>query len=369
MITILYDGWPLVYQPNSPEALHLLALLHSRPPGVQALVALPGEPPPWLPPSEVIAHVLPTNDALRARLVWEQRTLPNLCRRVGAALLHLTSSHPPLFGATASVVSPCILDEAPYPPGFRERSLNERLRAAFSQGGMARLGGLFWPSDLPDLGGTAPVYPLPPVVYPEFTTGGTAQDDGLAVEKLDLPQSYVLYHGPSDEETLRRLLSAWSWVVGALGNAFPLLALGLGEEGRERLSSLATAYPLGETVRSLSALTPDTLAIVYRHGAALFHPATEPPWGGSVRMALTSGTPVVSIEDRRTDALVGPAAYLAQIDDTRALGAALITVLVEEGVAEQLSKAGRERTSSWSLLQPFGQRLLAAYINILERPK
>jgi glycosyltransferase involved in cell wall biosynthesis len=82
-------------------------------------------------------------------------------------------------------------------------------------------------------------------------------------------------------------------------------------------------------------------------------------------MALSSGIPVVSIEDSRTDALVGPAAYLAQPDDPRALGAALITVLVEGGVAERLSQAGRERTASWSL-QAFAEALSKAYAKILE---
>jgi len=43
MLPILYDGWSLLYEPNAPAALHLLALLASLPSEVEAHLALPGE--------------------------------------------------------------------------------------------------------------------------------------------------------------------------------------------------------------------------------------------------------------------------------------------------------------------------------------
>jgi glycosyltransferase involved in cell wall biosynthesis len=185
-------------------------------------------------------------------------------------------------------------------------------------------------------------------------------------EALDLPEAYVIYHGPPDESALRTLLDAWSWVADPLGDAYPLLAIGLGEAGRERLMGLSSEYGLGETVRSLPALPTSALGLIYRRGAALFQPLEDPPWGGPVRLALASGMPVVSFESELMSAMVGPAAYLVKAGDTRGIGAALITILVEEEVSGKLAQAARRRVSTWSL-PAFSGGLAQAYQDILEK--
>jgi glycosyltransferase involved in cell wall biosynthesis len=183
---------------------------------------------------------------------------------------------------------------------------------------------------------------------------------------LDLPEAYVLYHGSPHERVLRDLLSAWSWIADPLGESYPLLAIGLGEAGRDRLASLADEYGLGDTVRSLPGLPPQALGVIYRRSAALLHPLMDPPWGGPVRLALASGVPVVSFESEPMSALVGPAAYLVKAGDTRLLGAALITVLVEEGVSQKLAQAGRQRAGTWSP-SAFADGLAQAYESILKK--
>lgn len=328
--------------------------------GFQGLLALPGEPPAWLPPV-ADSRVLFTANTPRDRLLWEQRILPQLRREWRATLLHLTSPNPPLFGPAVNVVSPCGFSEIQRGGGF-----SSRLRQAVSQGGMARLAGLFWPDDLPDPKGMGPVYRLPPAIPPIFLEPNSMPDSGRLAESLELPEAYVLYHGPAEETALRRLLSAWSWVAGSVGEAYPLLAVGLDEGGRERLAVLAAGYELGETVQALPWMPPQTLGIVYQRSAALLHPGAESPWGGPVRLAMASGKPVVSRVSEQMDALVGPAAYLVKGDDTRALGAALITVLVEEEIAERLSEAGRQRAEGWSL-EAFAQGLSAAYLDIISK--
>ena len=40
-LRVLYDGWSLAFAPNSPQALHLLALLAHLPPEVQPRVTVP----------------------------------------------------------------------------------------------------------------------------------------------------------------------------------------------------------------------------------------------------------------------------------------------------------------------------------------
>jgi len=339
-----------------------MAILSCHLDGIQTLLALPAAPPDWLA-IEAHTHVLPVANSPRGRLAWEQRTLPGLRQRLGAALLHLTSPNPPMFSSALSVVSP-----GAFATNFQGGDFASRLRQAVSQGGMAHLRGLLWPDDLPPPPETGPLYRLPPVVPPKFLLAGSPEEDIRQTGALDLPETYVLYHGPSDEKSLRRLLDAWSWVADSLGQAYPLLALGLGQTGRERLASLAAEFSLGETVRSLPILPPGSLAAIYRLSAALFHPLMDPPWGGPVRLALASGTPVASFESELMNALVGPTAYLVPHGDARLLGAALITILVDEGVAQKLAQAGRQRAATWSL-PAFAAGLAQVYQDLLTKVK
>jgi hypothetical protein len=73
---------------------------------------------------------------------------------------------------------------------------------------------------------------------------------------------------------------------------------------------------------------------------------------------------VVGIEERATAALLGPAGYLIPQDDLRRLGAAVITVIVEEQVAESLSQAAIQRASNWQK-QAFVNRLAQVYSRVL----
>ncbi len=360
MIKVLYDGWTVVYQPNSPPAIHLLNLLEQRHPEVQAVVALPGEPPEWLP-GEVQAHVLPTPDTPGARLAWEQRQLPRLAVLLGAQLLHLTTATPALFSSLPVVLSPAEFP-APKPKGF-----SSRLREALAGGGLTRLGGLFWPVELesqPPQGNAAPLFHLPPEPFPDIGSGeapGASQPVAL-----DLPEAYILYHGPCGEAALHHLLAAWSWACGPVGEYHPLLLLGLDEKARQRLPSLADDYVCQGTLRPLPVMHPGAIPALVRGCSAVFHPAPLAAWGGAARLALAYGRPLVAAETPRSVALAGPAAYLAPEGDSRALGAALLTVIVEEQVAQALGEAGLQRAAGWDN-RSFGQALFAAYQAVLSR--
>ena len=370
MLTILYDGWSLVRQPNSPAALHLLALLLHSPPEARALVALPGLPPPWLSeaalwlPHSASIHIQPTPDSDSARLIWEQRTLSKLVRELDADLLHLISATPSLFSPPVTVVSP-----AEYGAGQDEKPAGPvaRLRDALAQGGMARVRGLLWPADLPAPTPSSPIYTLPPLVHPAFLrqSAPLPGDDSA----LELPETYILYHGPQSPRALRRLLAAWSWAAGSIGTYYPLLLLSWDSPRREQFSALLEEYQLGETVRVLPPMPPEAAAALYRGCTALFQPAPISIWGEPVRLALASAKPVVAVESLLADALVGPAAYLVPVDAgdpgaARALGAALITVVVEENVSEELSKAARQRATAWRNAG-FAQHLLEVYQAVL----
>jgi glycosyltransferase involved in cell wall biosynthesis len=348
---VLLDGWPLIYHPDGLAAGHLLTLLTSQPEGVEAVLALPGEPPEWLA-GKFNLVTQPVQDSVRWRLVWEQRKLPALAKELHADLVHLSGAAPALFTSVPNLLSPVDVDEP-----VRSTGVYPRLHQAFSAGGMRRLGGLVWPSDLPAPTGGTPVFlvsPAPPFGW--FTDHGEPED----IRRLDLPDTYVLYHGPSRPAELRSLLEAYGWVAGSVGENYPLLILGLDEAGRQHLSGLLPDYDLLECVHALPLVSPFSIPWLYWKCSVLFHPATIAPWGNPLRNALTFGKPVVAGETALSDALVGPAAYLVALERPRELGAALLTVIVEEELASQLGSEGMRRAAGWQT-ESFRQELGEVY--------
>lgn len=367
-LTILYDGWSLARQPNSPAALHLVELLELLPADVRAIVALPGRTVDPLP-AQIETHLLIMPDNPSARLKWEQRTLSGLARELNAQGIHLTSGNPALFASTPSILSPTGFAANPLEPKDSDlrRSIASRLREALGQGGRSRVSGILWPDDLPKPHDNVPLVSLPPVVHPAFSESRSGSKDDIS--SLDLPETYVLYHGPYKLSDLQRLLRAWTWAVGAIGEYYPLLLIGMGKSGRENLELLHDVYELGETVRALPEMSHSGLVWLYQNCSALFHPVPISPWGSPVRMALACGKPVVALESPLADALVGPAAYLvpgseSEVNCDRALGAALLTVVVEESVANALSETAHQRVDSWRSAD-FTTALLAAYQQII----
>ncbi len=350
---VLYDGWPLVREPDSPPARHLLAILAHLPANVTPVLALPETPPPWLAIAPGVTHVAPVSNTPAARFLWEQRDLPRLRKLLGAALLHLTSSGAPLLHGEKVVVSPaghsqCRADS---------KGMAARLRNAVAQGGMTQAGAVCWPHDLPTPSDPARYVLLPPVVHPVF--GPRNAPTTLELPGIPPLDDFVLYHGPQDEQTLRIALKTWTWVVGPLGDAHPLLMWGLADNARQIARRLAQEYKLEETVQIPPAAFPGALADVYRQAAALLHPAEVSPWGGPVRRALACGVPIVGVDTPHTSALVGPAAYLASAVP-RDLGAGLLSIIVREDVGAQLREAALQRAAGWAGLN-FGQKLGEVY--------
>lgn len=361
---VLFDGWPILYQPNGPASMHLLAVLAQFPDKIEPLVALPGEPPGWFPRVDTLVH--PTANDSRSHLSWEQRVLPGMLAETGAQLLHVMGPNSPLLGSQRGVFSPTgfDFDRALGSPSRQKSGFVARLREALGRGGLSRVRAILWPSDLPKPRAQHTIMPLPPCVHPDSTLTQGSNGGSGAIDELQLPETYILYHGPHQPTDLQRLIAAWSWAAGPIGVYYPLLVLGLDQAARTQLSQLVSTYELEETIISLPDVSPQAVAHLYRACSALFHPAPVSPWGGPVRQALACGRPVVALENPLTDAMVGPSAYLVPAGDMRKVGAALITSIVEEDVAQSLSQSARQHAASWRS-HTFKAELEAAYRNLL----
>jgi hypothetical protein len=351
-VSILYDGRPLVDNPNSPAALHLLALLETTA-GLDktAAVALPGESRHGLPPAAQV-YTLPNPSG--SIFQWEQRLVPGLANRLGVDWVHSVGAGAALLGRQRALYSPAGWVAAPQLGG----GLRRRVSQAMGQGGQARARWL-WPEDLPAPPRPNRLFtPLPPTApqcfYEEHGGCGPTRLDGLS-----LPQAYVLAHTPEDEVSLQAVLKAWTWVAPAMGEYYPLVMVGLSETGRRRFDHLVAAYQLSGTARPAPPLSLSSLAALYQGCSLLFHPGPTSVWGDPLYLGLAAGCPIVSGDTPAVASVVGQAAYLASATDARQLGAAVLSVLVEESLAEQLRAAARRRAQSWGGFD-------AAYLAVLE---
>ena len=355
---ILYDGWPLLREPNSPAARHLLTIVARLPEGVQATFALPDEAPKWLAGAADF-RLISAGNRQEGRARWEQRTLPKIAKEIDAAAIHSTSSAAPLVSETPVIISPAGFGAMnKEPSGF-----GERLRTALGQGGMARGARILWPSDLPVAIKSDRVITVPPITHPNYSPVPFGEQESPNIPGVELPETYSMYHGPGTEAALRDLLQAWTWAAGPIGEYYPLVLLGLNDRDNERAEQLAAEMKLADNIRILPPIDPQYLVGLYQNCSALYHPAGISPWGDPVRHGMACGIPVAAWEGAESNALAGPAAFLVERGDLRSFGAAMISVVVKDSLREQLSEKAVERSRVWREGQ-FASRLGEIYRDI-----
>ncbi len=333
---ILYDGWPLAHAPLSPAANHLRQLLAAAPADVELLLALPAAVSEELP-ARVQAHQATGRD----RGDWEQNRLQALAAEHSAAAIHTTARAASLLGKVPTLVSPAEYNDAG----------RSRMAAAQAHGGLARAR-LLWPSDLPAPAHSGALTTLPPCV----------SLDAQAVLPAHTPAEYVLYHGSGQPEALLPLLKAWTWAAGSIGELYPLLIAGLDPQQDAWLQAQLPIFDLQDDVQVVHP-TPTELHALIQNCTALVHPEPPPAWGSSLRQALACGKAVVALQEPLTEAMVGSAAYLAAAGDTRSLGAAILTVVVEEGVRAGLEQQAAQKSASWDA-GAFEAALKAVYLEL-----
>jgi hypothetical protein len=331
-VRILYDGWPLAYEPLSAGAWHMRTLLALKPEGVDAVLAMPTEPQAGLNPGVRMAF-----EHTHDQGEWEQRILPRFAQEAQAHI-H-TTGLASLFGKARTFASRA--------DGESQRG---RLAEAQGRGGLERAVTL-WPQDLPAPRGARL---LPPSVFPEF--GGQSG----VLSKLNLPDEYILVHGVPDETAAMQLLESWTWAAASVGEFYPLVIVGLSGKMRTFIQARLPEFHVEGSVRLLEILQPQELPAIYQASTAIAHVGKPAVWGNGLRHALAVGKALVAQDDEYAQGIVGAAGYLLPPKDLRGYGAAMITVVVDEKAREKLEDAARAQAARWRP-QAFTEELLKAY--------
>lgn len=337
-VSVWISALPLRSTFGAPAAQHLIELAGALAgqSQLQAVLAGPGDPPIELRPGLLWESVqVPETEWQRLR--FEQSWLPDAAARRGADLLLVPQDAVPLRSDV-----PLAALAAPLEPD-RPRSLMGRIRFAVGQAGGRGVPNL-WLDDLP---GGRPNDPrkvvLPPVVDGSFrpAPGG---EKGSHPSGGELPDEYVLALGERLPEALM-LIASWTWVEASLGDLYPLVLLQSQPEHEEPLRERAYELDVSDTVHVLPAASVEELPFLMRGASALLHSGRTSS-GQELRWAMACGLPIAAMQSIEAASIAGEAAYLTEQGDTRALGAACLTLLVEtDQVARPLRDKGLMRAT------------------------
>jgi len=272
---------------------------------------------------------------LLALEAWE---LPRRAAQAGAEALYCPDSRAPLSSPIPVVVALSARHE-------RVSSVTGRIRRAVGQAGLRGTAALLWPRDLPQSSHTHPATrAMPPFVGPGFVPT-IASTDAERRARHGLKVGYSLAFCTTDDE-LRTLFAVWSWVAAAVGDDYPLVILGRSHRSKEQRGIESIAGRTSGGSRRIDGVSLEELAALYR-GADVFLHAGQTDTGQELRWALACGLPVAGMETPEVSSVVGEAGYLVRPPDTRALGAACLSLIVEPALSETLKQKGLERAMAY----------------------
>jgi glycosyltransferase involved in cell wall biosynthesis len=376
---IVINGWFAVHDAHTGSGQYLRALLEWLPRvapehDYHLVVPQAGPATPALPEGAAYQqHPLRCGASHLAKVRFEQWQFPRACARLKADLAHVPYWAPPLASPAPIVVTihdiiPLLMPE--YRRG-RGAALYTSLVTAAARGvSLALTDSQASAKDiqehlrLPAEKVRAIYLAASPAYQP---TGDWRVDDPIR-EKYGLPEGYVLYFGGFDRrKNLRALLSAWTWPAGAIGESYPLVIAGQlptpDGEMFEDLPALAQELKIAETVKFIGPVAEADKPALYRAATVFAYPSRYEGFGLPPLEAMASGVPVVTTTGGSLPEVVENAGYLLPPDDTRNMGAAIITVVVEPQVHDDLRQRGLAQAKKFSW-EKTARETAAAYASI-----
>lgn len=380
---IALNGW-FWDQPHTGSGQylrHLLDALHRLAPDLRLTLVIPAHMRTLddLPP---LIDVLPVGGRFSGNLgkvLFEQRGFPRALARLRADLAHVPYWAPPLRSPIPVVCS--VLDVIPLAlPEYRAGLLN-RLYTSLVTAATRGVAQVITISQASQRDITAQIG-VPPeriavtylaanrAFHPE---GDRAGDEAVRARYgLDDAREYVLYLGSYNaHKNLSLLLAAYTYVAQGAGPDVPLVLAGHtpGTWGTRRFPDLpayVAELGLGDSVRWIGPVEEGDKATLYRLASVFAFPSRYEGFGLGPLEAMASGTPVVACNVSSIPEVTGDAAFLVETTDAKAMGGAILALLVQPDYARQVANRGlaRAREFSW---RKTAEGTLAAYEQALAR--
>lgn len=310
----------------------------------------------------VCSSRLPTINP-RVRIPWEQFYAPWLLSRNGASLFHGTLNVAPFFAPVPTVITIHDLAFIRFPYTFRAYNrtyldLATRLSArraarilAVSENTKREVVGLLGvPAErvvVTHDAARAHFRPPDPSALADFRA------------RRGLPEQFVLYVGTLEpRKNLVTLLEAYSRVIRSC--QVPLLVGGgkgwLYSEVFRRLDELG----LRERVNFVGYLEEEELPLWYAAATMFVFPSIYEGFGMPPLEAMSCGTPVVTSNSSSLPEVVGDAGITVPPTDADALAGAIVRLLRDASLREELRERGLRRAAAFSW-RATAERTLAVY--------
>jgi glycosyltransferase involved in cell wall biosynthesis len=200
-------------------------------------------------------------------------------------------------------------------------------------------------------------------VSPVFLRTPSSEDEAR-LRPLSLKPGYILSVGAADRrKNLAGLLDAYR-LLGRSGTTPPLAIVGGASGDAFDLAAEVRMRDLGSQVRLLGRVPDDLLATLYSHAALLAFPSLYEGFGLPVVEAMAAGTPVVTSQVSSLPEIAGDAALLVDPLSPNALKDAMRRILEDKNLRADLIRKGRVRVKQFSP-ETHGDRLADLYRRVL----
>lgn len=172
-----------------------------------------------------------------------------------------------------------------------------------------------------------------------------AERDAAVKAKYALPDDFALYLGGFDRrKRVDVALQAYTYVGRAQGEETPLIIAGRepawGMPIFPDLRQAAQRLKVEPYVRWIGAVDEADKPSLYRLARVFVFPSIYEGFGLPVIEAMACGTPVVASDIPVMREITGSAAYLVKPEDARAMGGALIALLIQDPLREEQIQRG-----------------------------
>jgi len=374
---IAFNGW-FWDQPNTGSGQYiryLLTNLRRVAPDLQMTMVMPPHNPS---PTDLPANVavIPTRGGSGnlGKVLFEQRSYPQAVKQSGADIAHVPYWGPPLSSPARLITS--ILDVIPvalpeYSSGFRAR-LYTALVSAASRGNAhiitisnAAKADIVKYLALPEESITTTYLAADEAYHPRMG----AERDAAVRAKYDLPDQFVLYMGGFDiRKQVNELLLAYTYVGQAEGDNIPLVIAGRepqwGTPMFPDLRKYADELKITDYIRWIGFVDEADKPSLYRLADVFVYPSMYEGFGLPVLEAMASGTPVVANDVSSIPEVTGDAAFLVGEGNARAMGGAIIALLLQQPFRESMINQGLARATNFSWRKT-AKETLAVYEKVM----
>jgi len=302
------------------------------------------------------------------RIVWEQCVLPQLIVRLRFDVFHSPAYVLPVVCPCRSVVT--VLDAAfiRHPETFPR--LHRKYLTYFTGKAVRKADAVIVISestrrDVVEIFGALPekVVTIFPGVSEIFKPASDTETHKVR-RRYGLRDSTVLYLGTIEpRKNVTTLVAAFAEVRRALGGNCELVIAGAKGWGCEGMGRLVDDLGIADAVRFIGYVPGDLLPALYSAASVFVYPSLYEGFGLPPLEAMACGTPVITSNTSSLPEVVGDAGIMVDPRDTDALAEAIVNVLRNKELCEEMRFKGLARAKKFSW-EETARRTLKVYENV-----